>query len=93
VSRYTLTDFPKWDESVIDKQLEERMYLAQTASSIVLSLRRKVNIKVRQPLAKMMIPVADEEQKGERAGGGAADLKRGEREGDAVRGLRERRCW
>ncbi len=59
-----LTDFPKWDESVIDKQLEERMYLAQTASSIVLSLRRKVNIKVRQPLAKMMIPVADEEQKG-----------------------------
>ncbi len=59
-----LTDFPAWDENVIDKQLEERMYLAQTASSIVLSLRRKVNIKVRQPLAKMMIPVADEEQKG-----------------------------
>ncbi len=59
-----LTDFPAWNENVIDKQLEERMYLAQTASSIVLSLRRKVNIKVRQPLAKMMIPVADEEQKG-----------------------------
>jgi isoleucyl-tRNA synthetase len=58
-----LTDFPVWNDRVIDKQLEERMYLAQTASSIVLSLRRKVNIKVRQPLAKMMIPVADEEQK------------------------------
>ena len=36
-----LTDFPAWDERVVDKQLEERMYLAQTASSIVLSLRRK----------------------------------------------------
>ncbi|MGI6572710.1 MAG: isoleucine--tRNA ligase [Fermentimonas sp.] len=59
-----LTDYPAWDERVIDKQLEERMYFAQTASSIVLSLRRKVNIKVRQPLAKMMIPVADEKQKG-----------------------------
>ncbi len=58
-----LTDFPAWDDRKIDKQLEERMYLAQTASSIVLSLRRKVNIKVRQPLSKMMIPVADEEQK------------------------------
>lgn len=58
-----LDDFPQADESVIDKTLEEQMYLAQAASSIVLSLRRKVNIKVRQPLSKIMIPVADESQK------------------------------
>ena len=55
-----LTDFPAVDESVIDKTLEEQMYLAQTASSIVLSLRRKVNLKVRQPLSKIMVPVINE---------------------------------
>ena len=48
---------PSCDESVIDKDLEERMELAQRASSMVLALRRKVNIKVRQPLSKLMIPV------------------------------------
>ncbi len=48
---------PVADESVIDKDLEERMELAQQASSMVLALRRKVSIKVRQPLAKLMIPV------------------------------------
>lgn len=58
-----LADFPLWDDSLVDKQLEEQMYLAQTASSIVLSLRRKVNIKVRQPLSRIMIPVVDEQQK------------------------------
>lgn len=58
-----LADFPKWDAKLIDKPLEEQMYLAQAASSIVLALRRKVNIKVRQPLSKMMIPVADVEQR------------------------------
>src|SRR5690554_3293192 len=58
-----LDDFPQADESRIDKSLEEQMYLAQAASSIVLSLRRKVNIKVRQPLSKIMIPVADDKQK------------------------------
>ncbi|MDD4777997.1 MAG: isoleucine--tRNA ligase [Fermentimonas sp.] len=58
-----LTDFPKVDESLIDEQLEDQMYLAQTVSSIVLALRRKVNIKVRQPLTKIMIPVADDNQK------------------------------
>src|SRR5690554_4086125 len=58
-----LNDFPKWDGVMIDKQLEEQMYVAQAASSIVLSLRRKVNIKVRQPLSKIMIPVADDKQK------------------------------
>lgn len=57
-----LTDFPLWDDDLIDKQLEEQMYLAQTASSIVLSLRRKVNIKVRQPLSMIMIPVVDDQQ-------------------------------
>lgn len=58
-----LADFPKSNNAFIDKPLEEQMYLAQTASSIVLALRRKVNIKVRQPLSKIMIPVVDEEQK------------------------------
>jgi len=58
-----LADFPLWVDSLIDKQLEEQMYLAQTASSIVLSLRRKVNIKVRQPLSRVMIPVVDDQQK------------------------------
>ena len=54
-----LADFPTVDENVINTTLEEQMYLAQTASSIVLSLRRKVNLKVRQPLSKLMIPVAN----------------------------------
>jgi len=51
------TDFPVADEKVIDVPLEERMQLAQDASSLVLSLRKKVNIKVRQPLQKVLIPV------------------------------------
>ena len=54
---------PKYDESVIDKDLEERMELAQRASSMVLALRRKVNIKVRQPLQQIMIPAVDAAQK------------------------------
>jgi len=58
-----LADFPEADGKLIDHPLEEQMYLAQTASSIVLALRRKVNIKVRQPLSRIMIPVVDEEQK------------------------------
>lgn len=58
-----LADFPQADEQLIDPPLEEQMYLAQTASSIVLALRRKVNIKVRQPLSRIMIPVVDEVQK------------------------------
>lgn len=49
--------FPVYDETVIDPLLEERMQLAQDACSLVLSLRKKVNIKVRQPLQKIMIPV------------------------------------
>ncbi len=50
---------PDYDASVVDKDLEERMALAQRASSMVLALRRKVNIKVRQPLSKLIIPVID----------------------------------
>jgi len=52
-----LADFPVIDENLIHKGLEERMQIAQTVSSMVLSLRRRVNIKVRQPLNRMMIPV------------------------------------
>jgi isoleucyl-tRNA synthetase len=50
-------DFPVANETLIDSALEERMQLAQDASSLVLSLRKKVNIKVRQPLQKILIPV------------------------------------
>jgi isoleucyl-tRNA synthetase len=52
-------DFPVADEASIDTSLEERMQLAQDVCSLVLSLRKKVNIKVRQPLQKVMIPVLD----------------------------------
>ena len=51
--------FPGYDESLIDKALEERMEIAQKVSSMILGLRRKVSIKVRQPLAKIMVPVPD----------------------------------
>jgi isoleucyl-tRNA synthetase len=50
-------DFPAANPSAIDESLEERMQLAQDASSLILSLRKKVNIKVRQPLKKVLIPV------------------------------------
>ena len=50
---------PAYDEALIDAELEERMALAQQCCSMVLALRRKVNIKVRQPLAKIVIPVLD----------------------------------
>ena len=56
-------DFPKADESFIDLPLEERMQLAQDASSLILSLRKKVNIRVRQPLQKVLIPVLDPDMK------------------------------
>ena len=51
--------FPEYDESLIDKDLEERMDIAQKISSMILGLRRKVSIKVRQPLARIMVPVPD----------------------------------
>ena len=53
------TDFPKADEAIIDIDLEKRMELAQDISSLILSLRKKVNLKVRQPLQKVFIPVLD----------------------------------
>ncbi len=55
-----LTQFPKYNDKLIDKNLEERMEIAQSICSLVLGLRRKVNIKVRQPLSKIMIPILDE---------------------------------
>ena len=55
-----LTDFPKYDESLIDKNLEECMQLAQQISSMILSLRRKGEKKVRQPLSKAVVPSPDE---------------------------------
>ena len=58
-----LATFPTADESLIDQELEERMSIAQKATSMVLALRRRVNIKVRQPLQAIMIPATDETQK------------------------------
>jgi isoleucyl-tRNA synthetase len=58
-----LSDFPVVNESHIDASLEERMELAQKISSMVLSIRKKENIRVRQPLAKIQIPVLDDAYK------------------------------
>jgi isoleucyl-tRNA synthetase len=55
-----LTDYPEAEESYIDKALEERMAYAQRISSLILSLRKKEKIRVRQPLQKVMIPILDE---------------------------------
>ena len=60
-----LTDFPVADESYIDKSLESKMQKAQTISSLVLSLRKKESIKVRQPLQKIMIPIANAAERAE----------------------------
>lgn len=58
-----LADFPESRPELIDQQLEERMQIAQELSSMVLALRRKVNIKVRQPLSLIMLPISNEEEK------------------------------
>ena len=58
-----LDAFPVADESLIDKDLEARMEMAQKITSMVLALRRKVNIKVRQPLQAIMVPANDEQKK------------------------------
>lgn len=62
VASVHLSDFPTYDASVVDKNLEERMQIAQDISSAVLALRRKTNIKVRQPLTQIMIPVLNDQQ-------------------------------
>jgi isoleucyl-tRNA synthetase len=60
-----LADFPNYDASLVDSDLESRMHKAQIISSLVLSLRKKEMIKVRQPLQKVMIPVLDQKQREE----------------------------
>lgn len=60
-----LADYPRVNLGHIDSGLEERMKLAQDISSIVLSIRKKVNIKVRQPLQKILIPILDSRIKGQ----------------------------
>lgn len=62
VASVHLSDFPTYDPLVVDKNLEERMQIAQDISSAVLALRRKTNIKVRQPLTQIMIPVLNDQQ-------------------------------
>ncbi|MDD6894307.1 MAG: isoleucine--tRNA ligase [Prevotellaceae bacterium] len=58
-----LAKFPEVDENLIDTDLEERMTIAQKITSMVLALRRKVNIKVRQPLQAIMVPAIDDKQR------------------------------
>ena len=60
-----LADFPKYNAAFVDKSLERKMKAAQTISSLVLSLRAKEKIKVRQPLQKIMIPISNAQQKEE----------------------------
>jgi isoleucyl-tRNA synthetase len=54
-----LAYFPEYDSALVDAELEERMQLAQDVSSLTLSLRKKVNINVRQPLSKILLPILD----------------------------------
>ncbi|NDW12919.1 isoleucine--tRNA ligase [Bacteroides sp. 214] len=63
VSSVHLVNFPEWKNELIDSELEIRMQMAQDITSMVLALRRKVNIKVRQPLQRIMIPVINKEQR------------------------------
>ena len=60
-----LSNFPEYKSSFVNKELESKMQKAQTISSLVLSIRQKEKIKVRQPLQKIMIPVSDEKQRSE----------------------------
>jgi isoleucyl-tRNA synthetase len=63
VTSVHFTDFPKSNPAMIDKNLESRMQLAQKICSLVLSLRKKHNLKVRQPLSKIIIPTNDDTQR------------------------------
>jgi isoleucyl-tRNA synthetase len=54
-----LADFPRYDKTLIDKKLESKMEIAQQVTSMILALRRKADIKVRQPLSQALIPIAD----------------------------------
>ncbi len=76
-------DYPVSNPAAIDTELEERMQLAQDTSSLVLSLRKKVNIKVRQPLQKVLIPVLDKHMKYADRTDRRPDKKRGERKRDS----------
>ncbi|MCM4166709.1 Isoleucine--tRNA ligase [Arenibacter antarcticus] len=60
-----LAEFPKYDPTMVNKELESKMAKAQTITSLVLSIRQKEKIKVRQPLQKIMIPVLDDKQRSE----------------------------
>ncbi|MBT8183057.1 MAG: isoleucine--tRNA ligase [Eudoraea sp.] len=60
-----LSNFPEYNTEFVNKELESKMQKAQTISSLVLSIRQKEKIKVRQPLQKIMIPVLDEKQRSE----------------------------
>ncbi|NDV15281.1 isoleucine--tRNA ligase [Muricauda sp. TY007] len=60
-----LAEFPVFDANMVNKDLERKMQLAQKISSLVLSIRQKEKIKVRQPLQKIMIPVLDDQQRGD----------------------------
>ncbi len=70
------TDYPTCNTEVIDETLEARMQLAQDASSLILSLRKKINIKVRQPLQKVFIPAMDSKMSGHIVG--AAEIIKAE---------------
>ncbi len=72
------TDFPDIKNAAIDTDLEERMQLAQDASSLILSLRKKINIKVRQPLQKGLIPVLNPGNESAVGKSGRTDQVRGE---------------
>ena len=79
-----LADFPAFRAELVDARLEQMMALAQKVSSMVLALRRKVNIKVRQPLTKIVIPVLAPAIKNRNRSGSGIDPRRGKRQGAGI---------